>query len=169
MGPAGVSGTELGYRVGHALGYPFPRMIPGFASGDLRSWVGGVGWHLSVDELLRVMGTLRRAGTILSPAAAEVMLGRTFGVDSVISTRAGVIYEKTGWWADGVRIQHSVALFLPEDMELVILANSGFGVPNVNMLGRVSALYQECLKEQHPLPERPDGRPGVRLRRRARR
>ncbi|NUU17809.1 serine hydrolase [Cellulomonas humilata] len=155
MGPAGVSGTELGYRVGHALGYPFPRKIPGFASGDLRSWVGGVGWHLSVDELLRVMGTLRRAGTILSPAAAEVMLGRTFGVDSVISTRAGVIYEKTGWWVDGVRIQHSVALFLPEDMELVILANSGFGVPNANMLGRVSALYQECLKEKPRFPSGP--------------
>ena len=155
LAPSGVAVPELGFRFGHALGYPFPRMVPGFASGDLRSWCGGVGWHLSVHELLDVMGTLRRGGTIMSPAAAEVMLARTFGVDGPIDTRAGRVHQKTGWWAEGARTQHSVALFLPEDMELVILANSGLGAANVNMIGRVGTLYQECLKEQMHFPNEP--------------
>ncbi|MEZ0448674.1 tachylectin-related carbohydrate-binding protein [Cellulomonas sp. ICMP 17802] len=152
LAPAGVSGVGMTYADDHALGYPFPRMVPGFASGDLRAWSGGVGWVLSVDELLRIMGTLRRGGTIMAPDAAQAMLDRRFGVDAPIPTRGGTVHEKTGWWVDGARTQQSMALFLPEDMELVVLANSGQGAAGVNVVGRVSALYQECLREQMHFP-----------------
>ncbi|WP_129338504.1 tachylectin-related carbohydrate-binding protein [Cellulomonas endophytica] len=153
--PSGVAGGGLVHQDAHALGYPWPGAVPGWASGDLRSWSGGVGWHLSVDEVLRVLGTLRRGGAILPEPAVRTMLDRGFGVDGPIATRGGRIDQKLGWWTSGTRVQQSLAWFLPEDMELVVLANSGQGAANVHLAGRVSTIYSECLRPQYHFPTDP--------------
>jgi len=83
---------------------------------------------LSVDDLLKVMGTLRRKGTIMSTAKAQNMLDSGFGLDVVSDTPAGRLYNKNGLWEDSIpRIEQSLAYFLPEDMEMAVLANSPIG------------------------------------------
>jgi hypothetical protein len=160
--PAGVSGPTLDHPDGQALAYQFPSAVPGWVSGDLRSMSGGAGWHLSVGELLDVMGTLRRGGSILSPAAAQTMLDRGFGIDEVISTPAGTLYDKNGYWMDGSgHAEQAVAYFLPEDMELAVLANSPFGsgtnIPRLR--DTITKLHRECLKPIFTFPTNPTSIP----------
>ena len=64
-----------------ALAYSFPVNGAGWNSGDLSTMTGGAGWHMSADELLNVMGTLRRKGTIMSTTQAQTMLDSGFGID----------------------------------------------------------------------------------------
>lgn len=125
--PAGVSAPTLDHPAADALAYTSPVSGPGWNSGNLSTMSGGVGWHICVDDLLDVMGTFRRAGTIVSPAEAQWMLESKFGVDLVKDIPLGRIYAKGGYWSDGQkRTEQSNAFFLPKSMELVILANSPF-------------------------------------------
>jgi hypothetical protein len=97
-------------------------------------WAGPSGWHMSVSALLDVMGTFRRAGTIMSTAAAQAMLDASFGIDwgdnGVLQTSpAGPLYIKNGGDAgpDGAgntAWEQSGAVFLPLDMECVAFINS---------------------------------------------
>jgi CubicO group peptidase (beta-lactamase class C family) len=97
----------------------------GWNSGDLASACATVGWHLTVRELLRVMRTFRRAGTIMSGFRAERMLDNGFGIDMTRTTRIGTVFGKGGWWQNGTsQVEQSNAYLLPRSMELVVLCNS---------------------------------------------
>jgi len=128
--PAGVSGPTLDHPGDDALAYSFPVQAAGWNSGDLRTMSGGAGWHMSPDDMLKVMGTFRRKGTIMSVAAAQAMLDAGFGIDLTLPTPIGTLYNKNGLWGNaGNQIEQSLAYFLPRDMEMVILANSPLGSP----------------------------------------
>jgi CubicO group peptidase (beta-lactamase class C family) len=141
--PAGVSGGTLDHPGTAGLAYNGPGdAAKGWNSGNLESVSGAAGWHLSVDQVLNAMGAFRRGGSIVASQAAQGMLDNGFGVDPFINpqpgvpippglvTTAGEIYCKNGRWYDGNgREEQSLAYFLPEDMELVILANSPVVVP----------------------------------------
>jgi hypothetical protein len=127
FGPAGVSGPTLDHPAGDALAYAFPTGT-GWSSGDLRSVSGGAGWHLSPDDLLRVMRAVRRKGVIMSAARAQVMLDNEFGIDSTDSTPIGPIYRKKGYWqSSSSQVEQSLVSFMPRNMELVVLVNSPIG------------------------------------------
>ena len=84
-----------------------------------------MGWHLTVRELLRVLRTFRRAGTIMSASGAQRMLDNGFGLDLTRNTIVGPMYAKGGWWGNSSgQVEQSSAFMLPRSMELVILANS---------------------------------------------
>jgi Beta-lactamase len=133
--PSGVVGATLDHPPACALAYVGPGdSKPGWNSGNLEESCGCDGWHLSVNQLLDVMGEFRRGGGILTPAAAQAMLDNGFGVDPFIdgvalptakTTLAGNLYCKPGNWNDpNNQDEQSLAFFLPEDMELVVLVNS---------------------------------------------
>src|SRR5262249_667607 len=123
----GVSGPTLTHPVPDALAYAFPAGA-GWNSGDLTADCGGTSWHMSVDDLLNVMGCFRRQGTIMSSAAAQAMLDAGFGIDLIESTNLGTLYNKNGLWQSGSsQTEQSLAYFLPRDMELVVFANSPIG------------------------------------------
>src|SRR4029077_12707043 len=125
--PAGVSGPTFTHPDPDALAYAFPPR-GGWNSGDLTSASGGTSWHMSVNDLLDVMGCFRRNGTIMSPPAAQAMLDVSFGIDLIESTNLGTLYNKNGLWQSGAsQTEQSLAYFLPRDMELVVLANSPIG------------------------------------------
>jgi len=146
LAPAGVNGPSLDHPAGSALAYSFPPVF-GWNSGNLATVSGGAGWHISVNELLKVMGTFRRQGTIMSTAKAKNLLDSGFGIDVVQDTDAGRLYNKNGLWQDGIgRVEQSLAYFLPEDMEMVVLANSPVGLPGKFFRGVVSDLYLANLK-----------------------
>jgi hypothetical protein len=96
------------------------------------------------------------------------MLDDGFGVDPphtdnppfvpFLLTAAGPVYAKNGFWYDTPNDNHheeqSLAFFLPEDMELVVLANSPVGPPPAqHFLCTVINLYLDHLTMQpvnHP-------------------
>jgi CubicO group peptidase (beta-lactamase class C family) len=133
FGPAGVSGPTLDHPAADALAYAFPRGA-GWDSADLSTASGGVGWHISADDLLDVMGAFRRAGTIVSPVQAEAMLADGFGLESPRDVPLGRIHWKGGWWQSPdalMRVEQSSAYFLPDDMELAVLVNSPYAAGDV--------------------------------------
>jgi CubicO group peptidase (beta-lactamase class C family) len=145
--PAGVSRPSFNHSIFDALAYTFPVFGNGWNSGNLASFSGGAGWHMSVDELLNVMGAFRRQGTIMSPAQAQTMLDNGFGVDVTNTTPLGTMYNKNGLWQDGAgRTEQSLAYFLPQDMELVVVANSPVGWPSQFFRDVVSNIYLANIK-----------------------
>jgi hypothetical protein len=145
--PAGVSGPSLDHPAADALAYGFPVNGNGWNSGDLASMSGGAGWHMSVDDLLDVMGTFRRKGTIMSTSHAQTMLDDSFGIDLQLSTPLGMLYNKNGLWGDASgRVEQSLAYFLPQGMELVVLANSPICSPPKFFRDVVTNVYLSNIK-----------------------
>ena len=145
--PAGVAST-FEHPADQALAYTFPPNAAGWSSGDLSTMSGCVGWHLSVDDLLRVMAAFRRRGVIVDPARAQAMLDRQFGLDVKRDTPLGRIYAKGGFWSfDGGRfVEQSNAFFLPKGMELVILANSPLCAPDTGFMGKVLTAIEDNIQ-----------------------
>ena len=132
-----------------ALAYNFPVSGNGWNSGDLTTMAGGAGWHMSVNELLDVMGAFRRSGTIMSPAAAQTLLDDEFGIDWRISTPLGFYYAKNGMWSDPCgHLEQSVAFYLPADMELVLLVNSPVNAPGQFLYTVVANAYTNNIVER---------------------
>ncbi len=108
---------------------------------------GGAGWHMSVDDLLDIMGTFRRKGTIMSTTQAQTMLDNGFGIDVRTSTPLGMLYNKNGAWGDsGGHVEQSLTYFLPQDMELVVLTNSPVGSPGQFFRDVVTNTYVANIK-----------------------
>jgi len=144
--PAGVSGASLDHPAADALAYTFPVVGNGWNSGDLRTMSGGAGWHMSVDELLGVMGTFRRSATIMSKVQAQTMLDNGFGIDMQLTTPVGKLYNKNGLWQSGGHVEQSLAYFLPDGMELVVLANSPIASPAKFFRDVVTNIYLANIK-----------------------
>jgi hypothetical protein len=114
---------------------------------------GGAAWHISVDELLDVMGTFRRDGTIVSPFQAQSMLDAGFGIDWTVSTRLGTYYAKNGLWQDSAgQIEQAVLFYLPHDMEFVLLVNSPVGSPPQFLYSLVADAYTSNIVSAHWTP-----------------
>ena len=96
-----------------ALAYNFPVSGPGLELGRFDEDGGRVGWHMTVDDVLKVMGTFRRAGTIVSPEQAQTMLDSKFAIDFATFTLLGTLYAKNGGMATERRTGRAVGAVLP--------------------------------------------------------
>jgi CubicO group peptidase (beta-lactamase class C family) len=146
--PSGVANADFAPQplLPAALAYPFPfGSTHGWNSGDLRTVAGGAGWRLSIKELLNVMNHVRRKGTIVSAQKAQYMLDNRFGIDQVIATVAGNLYNKNGAWTSGGRTEQCVAYFLPQGMELALLVNSPIGSSGFSLRTIVKDAYVNSL------------------------
>lgn len=142
FGPSGVSGVSLSKPAGPAFAYTW-NGGSGWNSGNLAGLSGGVGWHMSVDEVLNVMTALRK-GKLMAPSKAQSLLDASFGLDSGaggVNTPAGRLYHKNGRWRSGGRTEQCVAFFLPEGMELVVFVNSDVGANDTFLRSLVQQLY----------------------------
>jgi hypothetical protein len=92
------------------------------------------------------MGTFRRKGTIMSTTQAQAMLDAGFGIDVRMSTPLGMLYNKNGKWTNNGRTEQSLAYFLPQNMELVVLANSPIGPTDKSFRDAVTNLYLGSIK-----------------------
>lgn len=138
---SGVTNAALTHPGNGALAYNFPGGS-GWNSGDLSTVSGGAGWHMSPNELLSVMANFRHAGNIISLGDAQQMLDDGFGIDRIISSPAGNLYEKNGLWRDGNgRTEQSVAYFLPGAQELVVFVNSPVGQSGASLRELVKNTY----------------------------
>jgi CubicO group peptidase (beta-lactamase class C family) len=147
FGPSGVQEATLDRRDHHALAYSFPPQAAGWNSGDLTTMAGGCAWHLSVEDLLKVLGAFRRGRLGVSTAQAEAMLDAGLGIDAAIPTPLGNAYNKGGLWGNpGGQIEQSLAYVLPQDMELVLFANSPVGSPATSFPDLVMRVYLDNLR-----------------------
>jgi len=145
IGPSGSEGSFV-WSPGDALAYTYPTSIKGWDSGDLSTVTGAAGWHFSVDQLLKIMGTFRRAGTILSTTQAQTMLDDSFGIDWIVQRPVdqALMYIKNGLWANGNgQTEQSVAFFLPDDMEMVVLVNSPINATSSFLASVVQNAYTQ--------------------------
>ncbi|MBV1862726.1 MAG: serine hydrolase, partial [Nannocystaceae bacterium] len=122
--PSGVPNVGFKPAAGDALAYRSTGGT-GWDSGDLTTVSGGSGFRMSVSEVLDVMGTFRRSGSIVPTSEVPSFLNKSLGIDQRIETPAGRLYNKNGAWGPGDgRLEQSVAVFLPQDMELCLFVNS---------------------------------------------
>lgn len=132
-----------------AVAYATKGDTKGWDSGPLATQLGGAGFRLSVDDVLDVMGTFRRKGTIVSKAKAQEALDASLGIDNITDSALGKIYDKNGWWGgdctnDVCHVEQSVAFFLPGDMEAVVLVNSNIGVDS-SLRGTIRNAYLNAI------------------------
>lgn len=147
FGPGNVTDASLAHIDGDALAYPYPVTGNGLNTGDISNAAGGTGWHLTVDDLLSIMRTFRREGTIVSAAQAQTALDASFGVDGSGSTPLGPYYVKNGGWGDGAgRTEQCVAFFFPHDTECVVFVNSPIGSPGASLTDLVATHYVDNVK-----------------------
>ncbi len=143
--PAGVANVGAAPTSTSALAYSGKTDTTGWNSGDVSTQLGGAGFRLSVNDVLDVMGTFRRKGTIVSPQKAKEALDAKLGIDRIIDTPAGKLYDKNGAWRDGKstsnHIEQSVAVFMPEEMECVVLVNSWVGTQQASLRNAVRDAY----------------------------
>jgi hypothetical protein len=93
------------------------------------------------------MGTFRRKGTILTTTQAQTMLDNGFGIDVKMSTPLGTLYNKNGLWQNGSgQVEQSLVYFLPQNMELVVLANSPICSPAQFFRDVVTNIYLSNIK-----------------------
>jgi CubicO group peptidase (beta-lactamase class C family) len=145
--PAGVANAgfaPLPIAANSALAYAFPTG-DGWDSGDLQTVAGGVGWRLSVNEVLNVMNHVRRKNTILSTAQFQYMMNNKFGLNGDVDSPLGKMYFKKGGWG-GNKTEQCVAYFLPDDMELVIFVNSKISVQGFSLHGLIRDIYLNSIE-----------------------
>jgi CubicO group peptidase (beta-lactamase class C family) len=151
--PSGVTDATLVHEPDDALAYNFPVSGAGWNSGDLTTMAGGAGWHMTIDDVLNVMGTFRRAGTIVSQEQAQTMLDSNFGIDFATFTLLGTLYAKNGGLQDNAgQVEQSVLFYLPDDMELVVLVNSPIGSPAQSLFTIVYNAFQDNIVARRPPP-----------------
>ena len=69
------------------------------------------------------------------------------GVDVRSETPAGWLYNKNGrWQTSDNHAEQSLAYFLPQNMELVVLANSPISTQDVFFRDLVTTLYENNLR-----------------------
>ncbi len=149
FGPAGVPSADFKARTSgfyqNALAYPWKMDGQnGWDSGDLKTMSGGAGWRLTIKELLNVMDHVRRKNTIIDKSKTQYMLDNYFGIDQIINSPAGKLYNKNGGWG-GNRKEQCVAYFLPDDMELVLFVNSPIGQEDYSLRKLASDTFSASL------------------------
>ncbi len=149
--PSGVTDATFVHEPNDALAYNFPVSGAGWNSGDLTSIIG---WHMTVEDVLNVMGTFRRAGTIVSPEQAQTMLDSNFAIDyATFTLLGGPLYAKNGALQhNGGYVEQAVLFYLPEDMELVVLVNSPIGATAESLFSIVYDAFQDNVWARRPPP-----------------
>ena len=75
------------------------------------------------------------------------MLDDGFGIDVRMETPLGTLYNKNGLWQDGSgQVEQSLAYFLPQNMELVLLTNSPVGNPAQFFRDKITNIYTANIK-----------------------
>lgn len=146
FGPGRVTDASLAHRDSDALAYPYPVSGNGWNSGDLTAIAGGAGWHLTIDDLLGIMGAFRRDGSIVTAPQAQASLDHGYGIDWIGPTALGNFYAKNGGWSNNGRLEQCVAFFFPQDIECVVFVNSPIGASNEFLMGRVGTHYADNVK-----------------------
>jgi hypothetical protein len=111
--PASINPREFKAEDIAAKGYGTPAAAPGSRVENDVANAGASGWHLSVGELIKLLGEFRHGGSIMAPWRAERLLSNLYGLDSPeIATKAGPVYRKGGRWFSATGQTMDSAIYL---------------------------------------------------------
>ncbi len=130
--PAQVVDARTASDAGYAMAYRWPMVGAGWDSGDLSPLSATVAWHLSANELVRILQAFVD-GRVVSRKRMHRLLDAGWGVDQSDMTRAGPFFLKSGnWESGGNQMVQAVAGLLPGDLPFAVLVNSQVvdGAPN---------------------------------------
>lgn len=126
--PAGLGPFAFKAETDGAYAYGTPPTPPGARLEDVTNDAGASGWHMSLNQLMKVMAEFRYRGTIMSRRKAQVLQQNLYGFDEFSATSAGTIYAKRGRFNDGGSNTLDTAIYLiPGNFELGVFINSGPG------------------------------------------
>jgi CubicO group peptidase (beta-lactamase class C family) len=145
--PVGAHPT-LDTNIYSVLAYRWDSSTAGWNSGNLAGSSGGVGWHMTVTEILDVVRAFRHANIVSLGGMSDIILG-SWGLNSPIggeSTAAGNIYYKAGRWTKGGdpatdRTEQCFVMLMPNDMELVVFVNSQITDQGMSLTNLVRTLF----------------------------
>ena len=145
--PVGAHPT-LDTNLGTVLAYRFDGATAGWNSGDLSGSAGGVGWHMTITEVLDVTRAFRK-GQIVSLGGMADILQESWGLNSPIggeSTLAGITWYKAGRWTTNLdpsvgRTEQCFVFMMPNEMELVVFVNSEISASGSSLTNLVRTLF----------------------------
>jgi CubicO group peptidase (beta-lactamase class C family) len=137
-------------NVQSVLGYRYDGTGPGWDSGNFAGSAGGVGWRMTVNEILDVTRALRK-GQLVGIGSFADIINRSWGLNSPLggeTTDAGNIYYKAGRWTTNVnnpataRTEQCFVLFQPtKQIEVVVFVNSEVGASGVSLTNLVRTAF----------------------------
>ena len=131
------------------LAYRFDGTGPGWDTGNFSGSAGGVGWHMTVNEILDVTRALTKA-QLVSIGSFSDIINRSWGLNSPLggeATDAGNIYYKAGLWRDSgnpavARVEQCFVLFQPtKQIEIVVFVNSNVGMTGASLTNIVRFVF----------------------------
>jgi hypothetical protein len=146
--PVGIDRDDLKALDNSALAYGTPPQARG-ESTEALGFSGPTGWHLSVNELMRLLEGFR-AGSIISRRRAQQSLSDMHGLDLPITKDPGTtVYNKGGLVGIGSAPNQkgyaSMICLMPDEVDFAILMNSWDGVPGGH-LRIIPGLIQNSMK-----------------------
>lgn len=140
--PAQVTGGATTSEPGNALAYRWPMPAAGWNSGDLTPTSATTGWHLTANELVRLLDAFT-AGLIVPREDAWAMLEAGWGVDRSKPTAAGRYFLKAGRWeSTGNQVEQTVAGLLPGGLPFAVLMNSQLGADTPSLVDVVASAVE---------------------------
>jgi hypothetical protein len=133
-----------------ALGYVYDGTGTGFNSGPFVDSPGGVGWHMTIVEILDVVRALRQ-GQIVNGILAQTILNQSWGLNSPLfgaDTDTGRVFYKSGKWTtdqnnpDTAKTEQCFVMMAPDDTEIVVFVNSEITNSGVNLRQLVQSIYE---------------------------
>ncbi len=139
------------------LAYRFDGSTAGWDSGNFVGSAGGVGWHMTINEILDVTRALRK-GQLVSIGGMSDILNESWGMNSPIdgeSTEAGNIYYKAGRWTTSInnpaaaRTEQCFVLIQPnKQIELVVFVNSNITSSGISLTNLVRTTFINNIERQ---------------------
>ncbi|WP_243074329.1 serine hydrolase domain-containing protein [Microbacterium sp. SS28] len=140
--PVQITGAATTSDPGNALAYQWPMPGAGWDSGDLSETSATTGWHLTANELVRLLDAFGK-GTIVPRADAWAMLESWWGIDRSRATKAGRYFLKDGRWeSGGNQLEQTVAGMLPGGLPFSLLMNSQLGPDTPSLISIVAAAVE---------------------------
>jgi hypothetical protein len=124
--PASIAPREFDAPENAAKAYVSPPMAPGASIVDGPGASGQSGWHLSIGELVRLLGAFR-AGSMMPRRRGRELLSNMYGLDGPLSTRAGAVYYKGGRKLSNGRGMDSAIYLMPREVDFAVFVNSWDG------------------------------------------
>jgi hypothetical protein len=142
--PASIGPREFKADADAAKAYATPPSAPGAAIEDGARGSGPSGWHLSIGELVRLLGEFR-AGSMMESWRAQQVLSNMYGLDRPLTTRAGPVYYKGGRKQARAQGMDSAIYLMPGDVDFAIFVNSWDGT-QAGHLGAIPPLIQSSIE-----------------------
>ena len=136
--PAQISGAATASVPGNAMAYQWPMPGAGWDSGDLSPTSATTGWHLTANELVRLLYAFTD-GVVVPRPDAWAMLESGWGIDRSKPTKAGRYFLKDGRWESGNnQLEQAVAGLLPGGLPFALLMNSQLGPDTPHLINVVA-------------------------------